>query len=275
MTEILLLTLKISVGAVIFAIGLGARLSHLTYLWRRPALLLRALIAMYLGVPLVAIIMVKVLHLPPGVEVGFLVLAVSAGAPLLPRKLVGIGRDEFVFSLVFTSTLLAIFTVPAWLAVLGPQFGSPAHLAPKQVSLIFAKSFFLPLLAGMVMGRLFPGLAARSRARLMGLSLILLAACALLLLVLHWRVIAQVHWQGILALAVFTLCALAIGHGLGGPAPEDRTALAIACATRHIGIAALVAASLPGPKTAVIIVVYILTAGLIAIPYLRWRRLAQ
>ena len=40
------------------------------------------------------------------------------------------------------------------------------------------------------------------------------------------------------------LLALAIGHCLGGPHPDDRTALAIACATRHIGVAVIVATAL-------------------------------
>ena len=34
---------------------------------------------------------------------------------------------------------------------------------------------------------------------------------------------------------VVLLLAVAIGHVLGGPHPDDRTALAIACATRHKG----------------------------------------
>ena len=39
-----------------------------------------------------------------------------------------------------------------------------------------------------------------------------------------------------------------------------------------IGIAVLVAASLPGPRTAVIIAVYIVASAIVCIPYLRWRR---
>jgi BASS family bile acid:Na+ symporter len=50
----------------------------------------------------------------------------------------------------------------------------------------------------------------------------------------------------LLKIAVGTLI-FAIGHALGGPNPGHRTALAIACATRHIGIAVLVATSFPGP----------------------------
>jgi len=41
------------------------------------------------------------------------VLAVSAGAPLLPRKLMKIGDGAYIFSLALTSSLLAILLVPA------------------------------------------------------------------------------------------------------------------------------------------------------------------
>jgi len=66
--------------------------------------------------------------------------------------------------------------------------------------------------------------------------------------------------------------ALAIGHLVGGPEADDRTALAIACATRHIGIAVLVATSVPGPRTAVVIAVYIAVSLVVSLPYLHWRR---
>ena len=65
---------------------------------------------------------------------------------------------------------------------------------------------------------------------------------------------------------------LAIGHALGGPKPDDRTALAIACATRHIGIAVLVATAFRGPGTMVLIAAYIVASAAVSIPYLQWRR---
>jgi BASS family bile acid:Na+ symporter len=80
------------------------------------------------------------------------------------------------------------------------------------------------------------------------------------------------RWSGVLTLAGLVAISLAIGHLLGGPAEDDRTVLAIACATRHIGIASLVAASVPGPRTSVLVGFYILTSAVISIPYLRWRR---
>lgn len=274
MTATLLLLLKLSVGGIILAIGMDSTPRDMAYLWRRPGLLLRSLLAMYVLVPLAALILVKALTLPPGVEIGLLVLAVSAGAPLLPRKLLHIGDGAYIFSLVVTSTLLAIVLVPAWLAALGPQFGNPPNLESSRVAWVLAKSFFLPLAVGMLVRWFFPTFAQQVGDRLMAIAGLVLTVCALALLILHWDVLLEAGWPGVLALAALIVLALAIGHWLGGPAEEDRTALAIACSTRHLGIAVLVAASLPGPRTAVIIAVYILTSAVISIPYLRWRRAA-
>jgi BASS family bile acid:Na+ symporter len=274
MTATLLLLLKISVGIIILAIGMDSTPREIAYLWRRPGLLLRSVLAMYVLVPLAALALVKVLTLPPGVEIGLLVLAVSAGAPLLPRKLLHIGDGAYIFSLVVTSTLLAIILVPAWLAALGPQFGNPPNLESSRVAWVLAKSFFLPLAVGMLIRWFFPTFAQQVGDRLMAIAGLVLTVCALALLILHWDVLLEAGWPGVLTLASLIVAALAIGHWLGGPAEEDRTALAIACSTRHLGIAVLVAASLPGPRTAVIIAVYILTSAVISIPYLRWRRAA-
>ena len=120
---LLLLLLKVSVAVIIFAIGLDSTAKDAAYLWYRPGLLLRSLLAMYILVPLAALVLVKLVTLQPGVEIALLVLAVSAGAPLLPRKLIGIGDGAYIFSLVVVSSVLAIVLVPAWLTVLGPQFG--------------------------------------------------------------------------------------------------------------------------------------------------------
>jgi BASS family bile acid:Na+ symporter len=274
MTATLLLLLKASVGVIIFSIGMDSTVKDAGHLLKRPGLLLRSVLAMYILVPLAAFVLVKLLTLAPGVEIGLLVLAASAGAPLLPRKLLRIGDGAYIFSLVLASSVLAIFVVPAWLALLGPHFGSPLEVAPAQVALVLAKSFLLPLGAGMLLRWWLPAIAQRLASRLIGVAGLVLTICALSLLVLHWDVLLVARWGGVLALMALVAIALAIGHALGGPAHDDRTALAVACASRHIGIAVLVAASLPGPRTAVIIAVYIVASAVVCIPYLRWRRAA-
>lgn len=272
MSTLLLIALKVAVGVLILAIGLGSTFADLLYIWRRPALLLRSLLAMYVLVPLAAVLLVSLLPLGTAVKAALLVLAVSAGAPLLPRKLGALGSDAYVFSLVVLSSLLAIVLVPAWLALAGNAFGVAAELEPSAVASVIAKSFLLPLLVGLVLRKLFPALAERFADRLMAAAGLVLAGSALILLATHWQVFMEMQNIGMLSLVLLLLAALAIGHAMGGPAADDRTALAIACATRHVGLAVLVASSFPGPKTTVLIAAYIVASAAVSIPYLKWRR---
>ena len=272
MTVALLVLLKITVTIIIFGIGLDSTLHDAVRLFRRPALLLRSLLAMYVLVPLAAVGLVILLPLPPGAEAGLLVLAVSAGAPLLPRKLLGIGDGAYTFSLVAVSSVLAVILVPLWLEMLGPMFPRLPRLAPEKTALVLGESFFLPLLAGMAVRRYFPKLAAWTGGRVVGLAGLAMTLAAVVLLAVNWHVVLEVRWQGIAALALLILMALIIGHLVGGPKEEDRSALAVACATRHIGVAVAVATSLPGARTAVVISIYIAISVAITLPYTRWRR---
>jgi BASS family bile acid:Na+ symporter len=272
MTITLLLLLKAAVAVIILAIGMDSTADDALFLVRRPGLMLRSLLAMYVVVPLAALMLVGLLDLAPGVELGLLVLAASAGAPLLPRKLLRIGDGAYTFSLVLLSSLLAIVVVPTWLTLLGPHFRAPLELDSTDVAWLLAKSFLLPLAVGMLLRRLAPAFAARWASKLIAGAGVVLTACALLLLALHWEVLQVASFGGAIALMALLALALAAGHGLGGPNADHRSALAVACASRHIGIAVLVAASLPGPRTAVIIAAYIVASAIVCIPYLRWRR---
>lgn len=266
MTEALLIALELAVVVLIFAIGLGSTPADLGYLWRRPALLARSLLAMVVLVPAAALLMVALLPLSTGVKAALLVLAVSAGAPLLPRKLGAVGASGYVFSLVVTSSLLAIVLVPAWAALVGRHLGVEIELDPLTVAGVLAKSFLLPLAAGFVLRFAILARADRAAARLMVGAGVVLTIAALALLALHWDLLATVRWQGFAALTALLAIALAIGHALGGPEPADRTALAIACATRHVGIAVLVASAFPGPRTMVLIGAYLVSSAIVTLP---------
>ena len=273
MTVALLIVLKITVTIIIFGIGLDSSLHDAVRLFRYPALLLRSLLAMYVLVPLAAVGLVILLPLPPGAEAGLLVLAVSSGAPLLPRKLLGIGDGAYTFSLVVVSSVLAVILVPFWLEMLGPLFPRLPRLEPERTALVLGESFFLPLLAGMAVRRFFPKLAAWTGGRVVGLAGLAMTLAAVVLLAVNWHVVLEVKWQGVAALALLILMALIIGHLVGGPQEENRSALAVACATRHIGVAVAVATALPGGRVAVVISIYIAISVAITLPYTRWRRM--
>ena len=85
--QIVGLALKICILFTIFALGLKAAWADVVSLLHRPGLLLRSLLAMYVLTPLTAMLLVLVFSAPQAVESAVLLMAISAGAPLLPKKL--------------------------------------------------------------------------------------------------------------------------------------------------------------------------------------------
>jgi BASS family bile acid:Na+ symporter len=271
-TASLLLLIKLSVSGLIFTIGMDSTGRDLLYLYHRPRLLVRSLVAMYVAVPAIALLAAASLPLSAEVRTAIIVLAISAGAPLLPRKLMFLGRDAYVVSLVITSSLLAIILVPAWLAVITPLYGRTAHLAPADVARVILPSFLAPLALGMMVRWLAPDFSARWADRLLAIVSAIFAGAALILLAMHVGLLLAAGWLALLTLAGLTFLALVAGHALGGPDPDNRTALAVCCSTRHVGLAALIAAAVPGPRTAVYVLAYLAASAAVSIPYLRWRR---
>jgi BASS family bile acid:Na+ symporter len=271
MTASLLLSLKWLIAALIFAIGLDSNPGDLTYLWRRPLLLIKSLTAMYVVVPLTALLAVRKLSLPADVGTALLVLAISAGAPLLPRKLMKLGNGEYVFSLVVTTSLLAIVTVPAWLRLLGPHFNRSQTAHPGEIALTIGLSFLLPLLLGMAARWIIGPAAQKASDLLMKIGGLAFALCALLLLVTNLELVLLGGWMAFLCLAAFSVVSLMVGHAMGGPEHGNRTALGVACATRHVGLAILVATAEPGPTTAAYVVSYLLASAIVSVPYIRIR----
>ncbi|WP_172197027.1 bile acid:sodium symporter family protein [Niveibacterium sp. COAC-50] len=264
--------LKGAVAVMLLAIGAASSVRQVAYLWQRPALLSRALLAMYVLVPAAAVLIDEFVPLGKVARAALLVLAVSAGAPMLPRKLGAIGRSPYVFSLVVTSSFLAVAFVPVWVMVLGPHFELDRQVEPLQIAMSVAQTILLPLLAGMALRAIWPAICERWADRLIAAlgSLLMLMGLAMLLMFGH--MLLDVPPRSFVAMTGLLLIALVIGHLLGGPDPHERTALAITCSTRHVGLAVLVAASMPGPYAVLLITAYLLCSLIVTVPYLMWRR---
>jgi BASS family bile acid:Na+ symporter len=142
---------------------------------------------------------------------------------------------------------------------------------PRAVALIIAKAFLAPLLAGMLLRWPLLKIAESLSQRILGVAGTVLSVASLALLALHWRLLAEIGWGPLSALVGMTAVALAIGHALGGPDPADRTALAISCASRYVGIAMLAASTVPGPRTIALVIAYTIASAAASIPFLKWR----
>ena len=269
----MMLVLKASIVALILAIGMSATTDDIVYLWRRPVLLAKSLLAMYVVMPLVAILMARTLDLPRSTELALVVLAVCAGAPLLPKKLIKAGGDPaYVFSLIVTSSLVAIVTVPTSLHLLGHYISfDTTAVTPARVAQVILTSLLLPLGAGMLIRKAAPGLAERVGDPLLRVAGIVMSLCALLVLVAGFHLVFDVGVPSLVAFAAFTLTAIAAGHSLGGPDASDRRSLAVACASRHIGLALLIAANARRQQTLALVAAYLLASAVVSIPYMWWQ----
>ena len=229
---------------------------------------------MYVLTPLIAVLLVLVFNAPLPVKIAVLLMAISAGAPALPKKLFKLGANPpYVYSLAVIMALLAIVTVPLSLAALSAFFDRDASVPLGQVATVITTGFLAPLLAGMVVRYFWPTLAERIGEPLITAAGIVLLVLILLIVATNFSVIVGIGVPAFLLIVVMTLASLAVGHVLGGPDPNDRTTLAVACATRFPALGLLIASlNFPNAKPLPIVVAYLLTANLTVIPYMRWRK---
>jgi len=276
--SLILLALKASIVLAVFAIGLASRVDDTLFLLSRPKLLVRSVLAINVVMPLVAAAMAWSFDLPEAVEMALVALAVSPVPPLLPKKQVKArGEPSYAIGLLVAAALVAVVFVPVAVALVGLVFRMPVHMDPWPVAVLVFATVLAPLLAGVAVRRLAPGLAARF-ARPAGLvANIVLTLAFLAVLVTAGPAIAALLGTGAFwAMAAFVAIGLAVGHGLGGPDPHDRTVLALAAATRHPGVAmAITSANFPGYKEVLpAFLLYIVCGAVLAIPYMMWRKRA-
>lgn len=270
---IVLLVLLTAIFTSVLALGCATRLAEGLSLWRRPGLLLRSFAAMYLVAPAAALGMMELLPLPQGVKIGLVLLAISCALPPNWKQMLALGGSRpYVFGLLFTTTLLAVVTVPLSLAVLTAlPLAADAAIPPLKVAGLVAIVFFVPLALGMILQRFAPRAAAGIADQVPRVAGLLMLASLLGLLALSFPAVWEIGLLSYVTIASLVLAGLALGHWFGGPEPGDRATLAIATASRFPGVAAVIAAAnFPDKNAVVVIVAYmIVTIPLLRI-YARW-----
>lgn len=259
--------------ASVLALGLNASASDILYLWHRPGLVLRSFIAMYVVMPLIAVLLVLLLPLPPSGKEGLVLVAISAGAPLLPKTMLKLGcNPPYVYSLLVSTSLAAVFTIPASLALLSPILPENARESILSVALVVARTFLVPLTVGILVRRFASRAADRIRGSLLQMAGLVLAAVLLTLLVLNFSAVLGVGLPSLGAIAILTFAGLAVGHLLGGPEPGNRTCLALASSTRHLGLAAVIAlTSFHAARPLPFVLVFMVASIVATILYAHWR----
>jgi len=260
------IVVQVSLILLVASVGLQARWQDLTSVLARPGLLARGVIAVNVVVPVVAFLMVWMMPMEPIIKIGIFVMAVSPMAPFLPGKMLKTGADtSYVVGLYGAIILLAVFLVPATVAIASEISGRMASVPFGDLAKMIVQSVLLPLAAGLVINTLAPNFAQRAGPVVNISAMLVLLPIVVLILVKTGSGIVALIGDGSLLVIFVTLAAgLAAGHWLGGPARQNRTALALAAVTRHPGIAVLILKHNYDDRRAVLAVILFLLASLVA-----------
>lgn len=264
-----------SVFLLVVSIGLQARFGSVFRVFsdaQDRQKILGALAAMFLAVPLVAYLAVRMGV--PGPTAGAVILALSIApiAPILPRKQLKFGGDtDWVTAFQVTGTLLSLVLAPVYLGLLSRAFGLEMDAPMSSMMTILGITVFVPLLIGMGLRQASPELASRLVRPLGVAGTVMLAGVALLILVGMWP--ALVAAASTLALPVYLVVAISgviLGHLFVKGDVSDKVPSAQAAVSRHPGVAlTLAGAALGGtqPELLANLLLFVLVAAVVLAAY--------
>lgn len=240
---LLLIFVKITIFSLMLAIGCNLCFEEMLSLWRKPALLLRALLGVVVLVPLVVILLLKLFNLPPEVITALALLAASPGAPLTTKRARKAGgRFSYAASLQLTLAILAVCITPGTLGIFFSLF---QHLAEKVTILEVARQVImvqlLPVSIGMLLQKFIPKFAENIAQPLNFIADILLLLLVVLAGILGIPLFFKVWGLPMVVITIMVITSLVIGHSLGDHNDDTQPILAISCIARNVGLALFIA----------------------------------
>lgn len=272
------LAINVSLVLMVLGVALSSGSARMGTILGQPALAARSFVAMFIVMPIVAVLIAKNFDLNRELLVALLLIALSPIPPILPAKQLKTGGDpDYVFGLLALTALGAIVVVPGGVELIGRLFGRDLEVPLATAARVVAISLVLPVIVGLAAARLAPGFAERVARPVSLVGLVLLVAASVPLLWKIWGAITgEMHNFTLVAMIAFVAIGLAVGHLFGGPNPGNRTTLALATSTRHPGVAlAVMHAISPADRSVTpVVLLYLIVAVVASMPYVAWRRRA-
>jgi BASS family bile acid:Na+ symporter len=250
------------------AMGTGLTVRQIVEPLRNARLVMLALLANFILMPLGAFALAKVLWLDEPFGVGLLLLGCAAGAPFLP-KLAELAKGNLAFA-VGAMVLLMVVTVgylPIVLPLLLPGVTVDAWNIARSLVLLM----LLPLAAGLALKARYADLSARVKPVLDWISNVSLILLISFITAANIDKVLQVFGtRGILAGLLFIALGLGIGWLLGGPDADTKRVMALGTGQRNIAAALVVASqSFDDPKVVVMVIVVAIVGLIILMPLSR------
>ena len=221
------------------AMGLTLTLPQILEPLKNIRLVVLALAANFVLVPILALLILTVFPLPQGLAIGLLLIGLAAGAPFLP-KLTEVAKGDPAFS-VGLMVLLMVVTIgflPACLPLLLPGVEVNAWDIARSLILLM----LIPLFIGLLVRWRYPAVAASLApfmSRTSGLALVVLIAA--FFMGFFPDLIGVIGTTAIIASVIFLLVSFVIGYFLGGSDGPKKRVLGLGTSQRNLSAAVAVA----------------------------------
>jgi BASS family bile acid:Na+ symporter len=240
-------------------IGLGVSFAEVVGIARAWRLVGRAMLANYVCVPAIAVGLLFLFRPHslepeqfPLVAAGFLIAAVSPGAPYGP-PFTGMAKGDVVVSVGLMVILAGSSAVvaPILLRLLLPLTSGDQRVEIDAVKMVATLLFsqLLPLCVGLALRQWRPALAGLLKKSGGRLSIVLNLLTLGIVLGVQAQMLIGIPFKAFGGMFLLVLASAFAGWLLGGPGSANRKAMAMASAVRNVGVSLVIAtASFPGTK---------------------------
>jgi predicted Na+-dependent transporter len=250
------------------AMGLSLTIPQIIEPLKNVRLVVLALVANFVLVPLLAYIILLVIPLEQSVGIGLVVLSMAAGAPFLPKLAQGAkGNIAFAVGLMVLLMIVSIIYMPIVL----PLMLKGVSVNPWDI----ARSLIVLMLVPLAIGLLIKSHSADAAAEYQPVMSKISSLAILVLLVVGLgmnisSILSFIGTGGIVALLLFIIGSLAIGFVLGGGEAPVRNVMALGTAQRNVSAALVVSAqNFSGTNTLSFVLVGAILLLLILLPTAR------
>jgi predicted Na+-dependent transporter len=259
------ISLLLFVVTSMLAMGLSLTIPMILQPLKNVKLVVLALLANFVLVPLLAFVITAFIPLEQPLKVGLIVLSTAAGAPFLPKLVQGAkGNVAFGVGLMVLLMVVTIIYMPLVLPLLLPGVSvNPWDIAKSLIVLML-----IPLAIGLLIKSHSTDTAAEYQpvmAKVSSVAMLVLLVVGLGLNVSN--LIDLIGTGGLIALLLFIIGSLVIGLLLGGREPGVRSVMGLGTAQRNVSAALLVTAqNFAGTQTLPFVLVGAILLLLILLP---------
>ncbi len=244
------------------ALGMSLTIKEVTEPLRNVALSLKALLANFVLVPLVAYLLVQFLHLEHGYALGLILLGTAAGDPFVTKmSQMAKGDPAYTVALMVALQVVTVLYMPIVLPLLLPG----VKVEPLEIAKPLIVLMLIPLTIGFFVRARYERIARLLCGPIDKFSSVVIAVALSMITVLYFDQIMETWGQRvILSALVLVWAAFAFGYLLGGPRQVDRTVLGLNTGVRGYSAALLVGlTNFPSEKTLLLMIVTALVAGIV------------